>query len=460
MAQARRRYVVFLVLAAVPFLVAACGGSGPDSPAEATPASEEAAGGVPALPAPTEGSNLASEGTSDAGSASPSTGATTGSEETGDVTGTSPSVTESTGGETSLAPVPIEDDKEVKRAQRRFPSYWQTDFSKRSISYSEVIAGGPARDGIPPIYDPQFETVEQANQWMLELEPVIVVQINGDVRAYSQSLLMFHEVVDDVVGGRPIVVSWCPLCNTSVVNGREIDGKVFTFGVSGLLRHSDLIMWDHETESWWQQGTSEAIVGAMTGTKLELIPSQVVTWRDFKAAFPEGKVLSKVGSTHGRNPYFGYDTSYPFLFDGPVDDRLEMLERIVGIRLGGEIRAYPYEELAKDRVVQESVGGQSLVIFYEPSGLSPLDAGDLARSANIGTAAVFEPTAGERELTFEFRDGELFDKETGSRWNILGQAVEGALKGESLPPVFHTQAFWFFWAASFGDTTTIYSSNG
>ncbi len=232
MPRARRRYVMFLVLAAVPFLVAACGSGDTDSRAEAAPASDELAGGAPALPVPTEGSNLASGGTGDAGTASPSSGATTGSEEPGDVTGSSPPstegsappVTESTGGETSLAPVPIEDDEEVKRAQRRFPSYWQTDFSIRSISFSEVLAGGPARDGIPPIYDPQFETVEEANQWMLELEPVIVVQINGDVRAYSQSLLMFHEVVDDVVGGRPIVVSWCPLCNTSVVNSREVDG--------------------------------------------------------------------------------------------------------------------------------------------------------------------------------------------------------------------------------------------
>ena len=276
MAEARRRYVVLLLMAAIPFLVAACGSSGTDSPTEAAPASEEVARALPALPVPTDGSNLASEGTSDVGSVPPSSGATTGSEGAGDTLsssteGSAPPVTGNTGGETSLAPVPIEDDAEVKRAQRRFPAYWQTDFSKRSISYSEVIAGRPARDGIPPSYNPQFETVEQANQWMLELEPVIVVQINGDIRAYSQSLLMFHEVMDDVVGDRPIVVSWCPLCNTSVVNSREIDGKVFTFGVSGLLRHSDLIMWDHETESWWQQGTSEAIVGAMTGTKLELI---------------------------------------------------------------------------------------------------------------------------------------------------------------------------------------------
>ena len=244
-----------------------------------------------------------------------------------------------------------------------------------------------------------------------------------------------------------------------MVFGREIDGRVFTLGTSGLLRQSNLIMWDHETESWWQQGTAEAIVGEMTGAKLEVLPSQVVTWRDFKAAFPEGKVLAKENSTHGYNPYYEYDSSFPFLFDESIDTRLPMMERVVGLRTDGKGRAYPFAELSKDRVVQETVGGRDIVIFYEPSGLSALDAAALVRSRSVGTASVFLPEAADQKLTFEFRDEAFFDKETGSRWNILGQAVEGRLKGETLPSLFHSQSLWFYWAAV-EEGTTIYTSPG
>ena len=199
----------------------------------------------------------------------------------------------------------------------------------------------PRRDGIPPIYDPQFVSVERANEWMIDLEPVIPVQIGDDVRAYPQDSLMSHEVVDDVVGGRPIAVTWCPLCNTALVFHREVDGQILTFGISGLLRQSNLIMWDHETESWWQQGTAEAIVGEMAGTSLVTIPSQVVTWRDFKAAFPDGRVLEADTGSHGLNPYVGYDTSLPYLYYGgpELDSLLPVMERVVGIRAGGVVRA-------------------------------------------------------------------------------------------------------------------------
>lgn len=397
MAVAQSRWAALLALAVVPLLAAACGGEQAPSPPVAQP--------VPAAP------------------------------------------------DAAASPSPVSTSELVELARRRFPPYWATDFSQSSVPLGEIISGGPPRDGIPPIYDPEFETVQEADAWLKELEPVIAVQVGNDVRAYSQSLLMFHEVANDVVGGRPIAITWCPLCNTSVVFHRTVRGRVFTFGVSGLLRHSDLIMWDHETESWWQQGTGSAIVGEMTGTRLEMLPSQVVTWRDFKAAFPQAKVLSKGRSTHGFNPYDDYDTSFPFLFQGAVDPRLPTMERVVGVRLDGQVRAYPYRELTKNRVVQEKLGERSLVIFYEPSGLSPLDNAALERSRSVGTATVFVPQAAGRELSFKLVDGAFVDMETGSRWNILGQAEEGPLKGVALPSLFHTQAFWFFWAAVFGETT-------
>ena len=426
----RRKYAVLAALVAVPVLAAACSGTseGVTAPVSA---------GDTAEPAPV------TMATGDVASTLPKT----------------PAESTQVGGSAALpeaSPTPVPGvDEEAEYARSRFPSYWETDYSKRSVSFREIRSGGPPRDGIPPVYNPEYESVEEAGRWLFELEPVIVVQVNGEVRAYPQSI-MFREMVDDVLGGKAIAVTWCPLCNTALVFDREVDGRVFTFGVSGLLRQSNLIMWDHETQSWWQQGTAEAIVGEMTGARLKLIPSQVVTWRDFKAAFPKATVLA-AGSEHGYNPYFGYDTSLPFLFEGPIDGRLRATERVIGIRIGGDVRAYPYEELSKARVVQERRGGRNLVIFYEPSGLSTLDEVAVSLSRSVGTAAVFLSEVEGRLLTFEFRDDAFVDVETGSRWNILGQAEEGPLQGETLAPLFHHQAFWFYWTA-IEKGSTIYRS--
>ena len=243
-----------------------------------------------------------------------------------------------------------------------------------------------------------------------------------------------------------------------MVFGRNINGEILTFAPSGLLRHSNLIMWDRETESWWQQGTLEAIAGTMAGTKLEGIPVQVVSFRDFKAAFPNGTVLGGFLAPSNYNPYTYYDSSNsPFLFSGQVDQRLRATERVIGITIRDDVRAYPFQELAESRVVHETVGGRSIVIFYEPTTISTLDESSIPDSRSVGAASVFIPHAGGQDLVFSVTDGALVDRETGSTWDILGNAVDGPLKGERLAPVFHTQSFWFYWAA-IHEETTVYSS--
>lgn len=246
-----------------------------------------------------------------------------------------------------------------------------------------------------------------------------------------------------------------------MVFGRSIDGQTLTFGVSGLLRKSNLIMWDHETESWWQQSEAQAIVGEMAGTRLEVMATQVVSYRDFKKAFPDGRVLRGPRGDFYYNPYDGYDTSSrPFLFRGETDQRLPAMEHIIGIRLGNQRKAYPFTELAKERVVHDTVNGKEIVIFYEPSTRSALDDFQVRNSREVGTASVFVPEVGGRELEFVPMDeGTFRDTQTGTTWNFLGRAIKGPLEGEKLAPVFHMDSLWFSWAATYGDTV-IYESSG
>jgi len=216
---------------------------------------------------------------------------------------------------------------------------WDTNFCLHNVPYDEIFSGGPPRDGIPPIDSPRFESVESADTWIEDVEPVIILEVNDDVRAYPLQILIWHEIVNDEVDGQPVVVTFCPLCNTALVFARPIiNGELLTFGTSGNLRISDLVMWDRQTESWWQQFNGEAIVGDLTGTKLEFLPSAIISWADFKSKHPEGQVLSiETGfpRSYGRNPYTGYDdiNSYPFAYTGDLNDRLPAMARVLGILL-------------------------------------------------------------------------------------------------------------------------------
>ena len=180
-------------------------------------------------------------------------------------------------------------------------------------------------DVIRPIDEPKLETVAEASQWLDDREPVVLVEAGGETRAYPLRILTWHEIVNDVLGGVPVAVTYCPLCNSAVGFEREVEGQVLTFGVSGLLRNSDLVMWDRQTESLWQQISGEGIVGELAGTQLVFVPATIVSWETFREEFPEGTVLSQdtgFGRSYGINPYSFYDSaSRPFLFSGEVDDR-------------------------------------------------------------------------------------------------------------------------------------------
>jgi hypothetical protein len=334
----------------------------------------------------------------------------------------------------------------------------RTNWQRALVRPSEVRPGGPQPDGIPAIDRPRFVSPAAADAWLAPAEPVLSLQIAGDSRAYPLQILIWHEIVNDVVGGAPVAVTYCPLCNTGIVFDRRLDGHTLDFGTSGLLYKSDLVMYDRQTHSLWAQVEGRAIAGDLAGKRLTWIPANTVAYADWKAARPGGRVLSRETGherDYGANPYQAYDEPdrHPFLFDGVLDPRLPPKERVVGVVIGDHARAYPFSLLAERGVLEDILAGNRLVVFYRPGALSALDHARIARSRAVGATGVFEPTAGGRSLTFRAIPGGFRDRETGSTWNILGHAVAGPLAGRRLRPIVHVDGFWFAWAAFHPGTT-------
>ncbi len=336
---------------------------------------------------------------------------------------------------------------------------WGTDFSNSVVDLNELLVGIPVsdpRDRIPPIDEPNFDSVENTD-WIEDREPGVLMDINDDARFYPLSIMTRHEVVNDEIGGEPVAVTYCPLCNTAVAFERTFEGDVLRMGVSGLLRNSDLVMWDLQSESLWQQVTGEAIVGEHAGKSLTPIASAIVRWADFKTNHPDGLAMTQdqgFGTNYGRNPYEGYSSSTrPFLFRGEVDDRFPALSRVVGVTLPDAEKAYPFSLLVDERVVNDDLGGQPVVIFWGSSDTADaLGSGVIAEAESIGTGIAYDPVVNGQQLTFEAAgDAEFVDNETGTTWTILGKAIDGELEGEELELVSHKNEFWFAWQAFFPD---------
>ena len=270
------------------------------------------------------------------------------------------------------------------------PDRWRmewpgTDFSVTIVGdWSEIISGGPPRDGIPALSDPAFRAVGEETR-LSDREPVIAVEIAGErPRAYPIRYLTWHEIVNDEIGGIPVAVTFCPLCNSGPTFDRRVDGRVLTFGVSGKLRHSDMVMYDRETESWWQQAVGEGIVGEMTGRELVQLPTWMESWAEFSARNPDGLVMDEPGwsRAYGRNPYVGYDSSArPFLYDGePPPHGIPALARVV--RVGD--RAWPVERVRDAGPVTEA----GVTISWSEGQASALDTAEIGQGREVGTIRV------------------------------------------------------------------------
>ncbi|WP_294622874.1 DUF3179 domain-containing protein [uncultured Roseovarius sp.] len=270
------------------------------------------------------------------------------------------------------------------------PKFWKhewpkTDFSLTSVeSWVEILSGGPPKDGIPALSDPGFIPVAEESR-IAGNEPVMVVQIGqAKARAYPIRYLTWHEIVNDVVAGVPVAVTFCPLCNSAMVFDRRTEHGVLSFGVSGKLRNSDMVMYDHQTESWWQQAIGEAIVGDLTGTELQSLPGWMESWDRFRAAHPEGLVMEQPSfpRRYGHNPYRGYDTSSrPFLYNGENPPHgIAPLARVVRV----DDKAWPLERVRREGGVKEA----GVRISWEAGQASALDTGQIAKGRDVGNVRV------------------------------------------------------------------------
>ncbi len=344
---------------------------------------------------------------------------------------------------------------------------WKTDFTKRTVDYSEIRSGGPPKDGIPSLDEPTFESIEDAGGWLTQSDPLIVFEVEGRARGYPLAILIWHEIVNDEFAGRPITVTFCPLCNASIVFDRRVGDQILDFGTTGNLRNSDLVMYDRQTESWWQQFTGQAIAGELTSTQLNFLASQVLAFQEFSELFPEGEVLKRpldlFNRQYGSNPYVLYDTygsnlsrgGSLVLFSGVKDERLEPLERVVGILLDGSSVAIPFQAVSQEGVIHytsESTG-EDIVVFHQFGMSSALSESDIGEGRDIGSVGVFASSLEGQHLTFEATENGIFkDSLTGSTWNIRGRATAGEFEGKALKPLVAFDHFWFAWAAFLPDT--------
>ncbi len=264
-------------------------------------------------------------------------------------------------------------------AEREFP---MTDFSTHSIDLSEVFSGGPPRDGIPPIDTPRSVSVEEAAETLSDVDPVVGLVIDGSARAYPLRVLIWHEIANDTLAGVPVAVTYCPLCNTAIVFDRRVAGRVLDFGTTGRLRNSDLLMYDRQTESWWQQFLGEAIIGELTGTLLDMIPARLESFADFRSRAPHGTVL--VGDharRYGTTPYDGYDSMpRPFLYGGPLPDGIPALARVV--RIGEEAWSL---DLVRS---QGEIIHFDLRLAWTPGQASAVDTAEIAAGKDVGSVIV------------------------------------------------------------------------
>lgn len=314
-----------------------------------------------------------------------------------------------------------------------------TEGKKHIIPLDEIRGGGPPKDGIPSIDDPKFVTINDS-QFVSDDDMVIGLSINGEAKAYPLFILVWHEIVNDDVGGIPVAVTYCPLCYTNQVFDRTLDGAIVEFGTSGKLYNSNLVMYDRLTDSYWSQGLGLAITGELSGNSLNTIPFDVITWGDWKELHQDTLVLTTDTGhirSYNTDPYGSYYTNPQILF--PVDnqdDRIPLKEIIVGFHQDDIFKAYKQSDVESNAVINDVVDDSSILVV----------------SMFEGNSRIFDRMVNDDVLDFTFEDGLILDTNTKSVWNYEGKSISGALKGEQLSRLSINPGFWFSWISFHPDT--------
>ena len=338
-----------------------------------------------------------------------------------------------------------------------------------SFPFSEIRSGGPSKDEIPALTDPVFVAPNHgAARYLNEDDTVLGLVVNGEARAYPHSIFWHHEIVNDVIGGLPVVVTYCPLTGTGMAfDGTGGAGSRFTAGVTGLLFNSNLILYDRrDGETIYPQMTSRGISGPRAGTDLRLLPVVETTWRCWKKLYPGTLVLGSdtgvysvgtylqypyllEGRDYRTDPDWLFESLFPRLRDNPLAARFGAKKMALGVRIGQTPKAYLFSNLAEEAVVNDVVGGSPLVVvWYGKERLA------IPYSRNVNGRVLSFDRAASLDAAFPFL---LKDRETGTIWNLRGEAVEGPLliKGNRLAQIPAHNTFWFAWA-TFWRATNIY----
>ena len=339
------------------------------------------------------------------------------------------------------------DEHSVSLADIHFDSFDGSSIPLSMITEEDLLR---LRDRIPPIDLPVYEAASDAT-WLSPSDLVLgFVARNGEPYAYPARILNFHEIVNTEIAGEAILISFCPLCRSGVVYDRRLGSQVLSFGNTSALFQSDLVMYDRETLSYWFQAGGEAIVGQLTGSRLEAKPSTLTSWAQWLAIYRDTMVLSRDSFgepgylvAYERDPFLGIEShlnggGFPFpVTDAAIDERLKPAELVLGIEVGLVSRTYPLVELG-DVAVNEMVNGRPVVIFALADG---------------PVAIAYSPELADLKLTFHEKNGRFVDSETGSVWLLDGRAVSGPMVGKRLTPLASRTNFWFAHVAAFPDTT-------
>jgi hypothetical protein len=336
-------------------------------------------------------------------------------------------------------------------------------FPESLVDRTRIVWGGVAPDAIASIDAPRFERADTVD-WIEDEEAVMVLQVDGGTRVYPVQVMIWHEIVNDRIGDLPVTVTYCPLCNSAVAFDRRVGGEVLDFGTSGSLHRSALVMYDRQTESLWTQFDGQAVIGTLMGEELEQLTVSTVSWSDVRADHPDASVLSRdtgYGRPYGTSRYGGIDSLDKPLsgwFTEEVDGRHAAFDRLVGIDVGGPPLAVMHALASAAGVVSAEVQGRPVTVWHQPGTASPINDREVAGGDEIGATGAFFSDADDGPgglLTFTRADEGFVDDQTGSGWNILGEATSGPLTGTVLESIPHLDTFWFAWSTQHPDTTVL-----